>query len=98
MGEGTDTGSSAGSSDDSSDDRPGTAGANAAWSVISSILAGILAWGGIGWLVDHFLGTSFAFPIGMLIGAGAAMYLVVKRFGHVGERPQQGTPKDEKTE
>jgi len=56
-------------------------GANIAWSIVSLLLAGILAWGGIGWLLDHFLGTAFFLPFGIIVGAAGSMYLVIKRFG-----------------
>lgn len=72
-----------------SESRPGTAGANVAWSIVSLLLAGILAWGGIGWLVDRWLGTQFFLPFGILMGAAGAMYLVIRRFGSSDERPQQ---------
>lgn len=52
-----------------------------AWSIIGILLAGVIAWGGIGWLVDRWLGTNLFLPIGILVGAAGAFYLVVRRYG-----------------
>lgn len=41
------------------------------------LLAGILVWGGVGWLLDRWLGTwPWLFAIGVLLGFGAGLYLV----------------------
>ncbi len=67
----------------------GTSGANVAWSIVSLLLSGILVWGGIGWFIDRQFGTSLFLPFGILLGAAGSMYLVIRRFGAKGERPQQ---------
>lgn len=52
--------------------------ANLYWSIVSYLLSGLLFWGGVGWLVDLWLGKDAVFlPIGLLLGIVAAMYLVV---------------------
>jgi len=57
-------------------------GAGEAWVVTGSLLAGILVWGGVGFLVDRlFRFTALFLPIGMLVGLGAALYLVYVRYG-----------------
>ena len=44
-------------------------GANQAWSAIGTMLAGIVVWGGVGWLLDRWLGFDGLFlPIGMVLG------------------------------
>ncbi|MFC0038020.1 AtpZ/AtpI family protein [Actinomadura rayongensis] len=55
--------------------------ANAAWSVPSHTLSGMAVYGGIGWLLDRWLGTSALFPIGILVGLALALYLVYLRYG-----------------
>ncbi|WP_019629361.1 AtpZ/AtpI family protein [Actinomadura atramentaria] len=55
--------------------------ANAAWSIPSYVLSGMAVYGGIGWLLDHWLGTSALFPIGILVGLALALYLVYHRYG-----------------
>jgi len=48
--------------------------------IVAEMLAGILFYGGIGWLGDHFLHTGFLLPAGLVIGFGLSVYLVFKRF------------------
>jgi F0F1-type ATP synthase assembly protein I len=50
------------------------------WSVISLLLAGVTVYGGLGWLLDRWLGTQFFLPVGLLGGAAGAIYMVYKRF------------------
>lgn len=55
-----------------------SATANLAWSIVSYLLSGLLVWGGVGWLLDRWLGKEALFlPVGLLFGMVAAMYLVV---------------------
>ncbi|MBW8483906.1 AtpZ/AtpI family protein [Actinomadura parmotrematis] len=54
---------------------------NAAWSIPSYILSGMAVYGGLGWLLDHWLGTSALFPIGILVGLALAIFLVYHRYG-----------------
>jgi F0F1-type ATP synthase assembly protein I len=54
---------------------------NAAWSVPSYILSGMAVYGGAGWLLDRWWGTSAMLPIGILVGLGLALYLVYHRYG-----------------
>ncbi|GAA1531651.1 hypothetical protein GCM10009678_12300 [Actinomadura kijaniata] len=55
--------------------------ANAAWSIPSYILSGMAVYGGLGWLLDRWLGTSALLPIGVLVGLALALYLVYHRYG-----------------
>lgn len=64
-----------------SPDRKGPGGAEVAWSIIGLLLAGVLAWGGIGWLVDQWAGTNVFLPVGIVVGAIGAFYLVIRRYG-----------------
>ncbi|BEL11601.1 hypothetical protein Q0Z83_097920 [Actinoplanes sichuanensis] len=49
---------------------------------LSYLIAGILSWGGIGWLVDHFVGTKGIFAgIGAVLGVAGGVYLIVRRLG-----------------
>jgi len=47
-------------------------------------------WGGAGWLLDHWLGITVFFPVGIIFGMAVAIYLVVKRFGSVDPPPGRG--------
>jgi ATP synthase protein I len=56
--------------------------AGAGWLAISYLIGGMLVWGGIGWLVDHWIGTKgIAMGIGAVIGGAAGVYLIVRRLG-----------------
>jgi ATP synthase protein I len=59
------------------------------WDVVSYLIAGLLAYGGIGWVIAHFTHVSLFFPIGMLIGLAISTGWIVYKYG----RPhQQGNP------
>lgn len=50
------------------------------WIMTADLLAGILAWGGIGWLVDRWLGTTpWLLSAGIMVGFALGMYLVIRR-------------------
>jgi len=53
----------------------------ALWSIVGYLISGLLIWGGSGYGLDAWLGTSYFLLLGMLLGAGAAIYLVWLRFG-----------------
>ena len=53
----------------------------ALWSIVGYLLSGLIIWGGIGWGFDQWLGTNYFLLVGMLLGAGASIYLVWLRFG-----------------
>lgn len=55
-------------------------GADLAWAVLSYLLAGMGLWGLLGWLADRWLGLpGYGLMIGLVIGAGLAVYVIVKR-------------------
>lgn len=52
-----------------------------AWAILGTLMSGIAVWGGIGWLIDRWLGFSALFlPIGVIVGVAASIYLVVIRY------------------
>lgn len=53
--------------------------------VLSYLLAGVALYGGLGWLADHLLGTGFLLPVGIVLGAAAAAYTIIRRFGRTTE-------------
>ena len=55
-------------------------GMNQGLQVLSYLVAGIGAYGFLGWLGDHFLGTGFLLPLGIVVGAALGIYVVIKRF------------------
>jgi F0F1-type ATP synthase assembly protein I len=50
------------------------------WTVITLLLAGVTVYGGLGWLLDRWLGTELFLPVGLLAGVAGAIYMVYKRF------------------
>jgi ATP synthase protein I len=57
-------------------------GEDVAWGMVSTLLAGPLVWGGIGMLIDSFVGTTRIFlPLGIVIGSLVSFYIVYVRFG-----------------
>lgn len=54
--------------------------------VLSYLISGVLVYGLLGWLGDHYLGTVFLLPIGIICGAGFGVYVIIRRFGRVDER------------
>ena len=72
-------------------------GANEGWAVFSTLLGGLLVWGAIGWLLDHWWHTHVATPIGFLLGMVLGIYAVVARYGRapvptVSTRPSNQSP------
>jgi ATP synthase protein I len=53
----------------------------AVWTILGYLLSGLLFWGGAGWALDQWLGTSYLVLVGLLLGMGGALYLVWLRFG-----------------
>lgn len=51
------------------------------WAVVSYLLAGVIFYGGIGWLVDLWLGTRGFVGVGIVLGAAAGVVLVWLRYG-----------------
>jgi hypothetical protein len=51
------------------------------WNVVSYLISGPVMFGGIGWALDHWLGTGFFVPMGILVGMAVSLYLVWFRYG-----------------
>ena len=49
--------------------------------VVGYLLAGPLVYGGIGWALDHWLGTAFLLPLGIVGGVALSLYLIWFRYG-----------------
>jgi ATP synthase protein I len=49
---------------------------------VAYLISGMLVWGGIGWLVDQWVGTRGIFAgIGAVVGIAGGVYLIVRRLG-----------------
>jgi F0F1-type ATP synthase assembly protein I len=52
------------------------------WQITAYLLAGLLAYGGIGYLIDRWAGTGKVFTAaGMLVGAALGIYLIYRKYG-----------------
>jgi F0F1-type ATP synthase assembly protein I len=51
------------------------------YTIFSYLIAGMLAYGGIGWLVGHYTHLSLLFPIGMLVGLAISVGWIIYRYG-----------------
>ena len=66
--------------DDQPPKRPHAEGADAGWAAIGYLLGGMFVWGGVGWLIDKWLGLpNVGLLIGLIGGSAAGVYLTVKR-------------------
>ncbi len=51
------------------------------WAAFGTVAGGIFVWGGAGWLLTRWLGSPLFTLAGLLLGLGAAFYLVWVRYG-----------------
>lgn len=56
-------------------------GMDAGLRVLSILIAGLVFYGGLGWLLDRWLMTSWCLPVGIIFGTAAGVYLVIARYG-----------------
>lgn len=56
------------------------------------LLSGVFTWGGIGWLLDRWLGTApWLLVAGFVVGWATGIYLAWLKFGRA-EAPKDGLP------
>jgi F0F1-type ATP synthase assembly protein I len=51
------------------------------YSIFSTLIAGMIAYGGIGWLIGRAVHISMLFPIGMLVGLAISLGWIIYRYG-----------------
>jgi F0F1-type ATP synthase assembly protein I len=56
-------------------------GMDAGLRVISILISGMVFYGGLGWILDRWLQTSWCLPVGIIVGTAAGVYLVIARYG-----------------
>jgi hypothetical protein len=66
--------------DPSSEEIPGLE-AHRAWRAFAYLLTGPLVYGGLGALLDRWLGTEFLLPVGIVGGMALSLYLIWFRYG-----------------
>jgi F0F1-type ATP synthase assembly protein I len=61
--------------------------------VLSYLISGVLLYGALGWVGDHFLHTRFLLPIGIVLGAVFGIYTTIRRLAVTDlAAPPAGTP------
>lgn len=60
-----------------------THGKDQGLTILSYPLAGIGLYGGLGWLADQLLNTSFLMVLGFILGMVVSFYIIIKRYGGV---------------
>lgn len=50
---------------------------------LSYLIAGPALYGGLGWLGDHYLSTTFLLPVGIVVGMALSVILVIRRYGQI---------------
>jgi ATP synthase protein I len=69
--------------------RPGSAGLGLGGEIVSYLISGMLAYGGIGWLVGRAVHIELLFPLGLAVGLGIALWWVIYRYGRSGGQRKQ---------
>jgi len=59
------------------------------WHAFGYLTSGVLLYGGLGWLADRWLGTSFLVVLGILLGAGFGIYMTIARFDALPRRHRE---------
>ena len=55
--------------------------ANSAWKSVAYLITGPLIYGGLGWLLDQWLGTTWLVGAGIVGGMALSLYLIWFRYG-----------------
>ena len=63
-------------------------GLDIGWTVFSYLIAGMLAYGGIGWLIGRAVHVALLFPAGMLVGLAISIGFIIYRYGRQGAAEQ----------
>jgi ATP synthase protein I len=56
-------------------------GLDTGWAVLSYLIGGMIAYGGIGWLIGRAVHVALLFPIGMLVGMAISIGFIIYRYG-----------------
>jgi ATP synthase protein I len=59
-------------------------GLDTGWAVVSYLIGGMIAYGGIGWLIGRAVHVSLLFPVGMLVGMAISIGYIIHRYGRQG--------------
>jgi ATP synthase protein I len=56
-------------------------GLETGWTITSYLIGGMIAYGGIGWLIGRAVHIWMLFPIGMLVGLAISLSYIIFRYG-----------------
>jgi ATP synthase protein I len=56
-------------------------GLDVGWTITSYLIGGMVAYGGIGWLIGRAVHIWMLFPIGMLVGLAISLGYIIYRYG-----------------
>lgn len=59
---------------------PPQSNASDGWRIFSYMIGGMAFYGGLGWLIGHWIGISILFPLGMLLGIVLSILMIIFRF------------------
>jgi ATP synthase protein I len=62
------------------------------WRAFSYVVTGVLLYGGIGWGLDRWWGTTYLVAVGIVVGAILGLYLTWRVFGATPEPPGPSRP------
>jgi ATP synthase protein I len=70
-------------------------GLDTGWTVFSYLIGGMLAYGGIGWLIGRAVHVALLFPLGMLLGMAISIAYIIHRYGRGAgaSAPGKGAPR-----
>jgi ATP synthase protein I len=73
-------------------------GLDTGWAVFSYLIGGMIAYGGIGWLIGRAVHVPLLFPAGMLVGMAISIAYIIHRYGRGGpprggSRAPEGGPR-----
>jgi F0F1-type ATP synthase assembly protein I len=60
-------------------------GLETGWAVSGYLISGMVAYGGIGWLIGRAVHVSLLFPLGMLAGLAFSIGFIIYRYGRQGQ-------------
>jgi F0F1-type ATP synthase assembly protein I len=64
---------------DQSGSAPDTTAMDQGMRVLAYLISGVLLYGALGWVGDHYLHTRFLLPVGIVLGAGLGIYSTIRR-------------------
>lgn len=65
-------------------------GLDTGWTVFSYLIGGMLAYGGIGWLIGRAVHVALLFPLGMIVGMAISIAYIIHRYGRQGHQGGTG--------